>query len=322
MGIRILILASILCAGFADAQGRKLELLRVGVSNFSASYAPLIVAQKRGFYQEEGLTVEIILLAGLLGTRALVGGSVDFASASNPNAAVQGARLKMLVVFNDKPTSVLVARPGIKTVEELRGKRVGGSTVGSLEYGWLKELLPKFGLSLERDVNFLPIGPTSARFTALRAGSIDATVLSPPSSFLAEDAGFPVLTRLADHIEDIQASIVTTDQKLGQQERQVLRFLKATVKGFRHYLAHRQESITAIMEFTRQKNPELAARVFDNHMQTVARDGTIPERLQLTVIDRTKRLVDVTREVRPEEIFNFTYLRRAAAEVDASGWRP
>ncbi|TAK05509.1 hypothetical protein EPO44_06395 [bacterium] len=115
---------------------------------------------------------------------------------------------------------------------------------------------------------------------------------------------------------------MTTDQKLGQQERQVLRFLKATAKGFRHYLAHRQESITAIMEFTRQKNQELATRVYDNHMQTVARDGTIPERLQLTVIDRTKRLVDVTREVRPEEIFNFTYLRRAGAEVDASGWKP
>lgn len=131
-----------------------------------------------------------------------------------------------------------------------------------------------------------------------------------------------MLTRLADHIEDIQASIVTTDQKLNQQERQALRFLKATVKGLRHYLGHRQDSITALMEIIRQKNRELASRVYDNHMQTIARDGTIPERLQLAVIDRTKRLVDVTREVRPEEIFNFAYLRRAAAEVDAGGWKP
>ncbi len=322
MHIRILILASVVCTGIASAQERRLESLRVGISSFSASYAPLFVAQKRGYYQEEGLAIEIILLSGLLGTRALLGGSVDFASASNPNAAVQGARLKMLVVCNDKPTGVLVTRPGIKTVEELRGKRLGGSMIGSLEYGWLKELLPKFGLSLERDVNFLPVGSTSARFTALRAGSIDATALTPPSSFLAQDAGFPVLMRLADHIEDIQASIVTTDQKISQQERQVVRFLKATVRGLRYYLAHRQESITAIMEITRQKNRELATRVYDHHMQTVARDGTIPERLQRTVIDRTKRLVDVTREVRPEEIFNFTYLRRAAAEVDASGWKP
>jgi NitT/TauT family transport system substrate-binding protein len=221
------------------------DKVRVAVSNFSASYISMHIANKRGYYAEEGMIVEFILMAGLTSTRALIGNSVELGSASNPTAAVQGAKLKILMVFNDKPPGMLMAQPGIKSVAELRGKRLGGSTVGSLEYGWMKELLPKFGLQLEKDVTFVPVGSTSTRFTALRAGTIDASPLSPPSNFLAQDAGFPVLLRTADHLEDIQASIVATDDRLARQGDLVRRFMRATVKGQRFYLAHRQEGITA-----------------------------------------------------------------------------
>jgi NitT/TauT family transport system substrate-binding protein len=298
------------------------EKVRVAISNFSASYISMHIAQKRGYYAEEGMIVEVILMAGLTSTRALIGNSVELGSASNPTAAVQGAKLKILMVFNDKPPGMLVAQPAIKSVADLRGKRIGGSTVGSLEYGWMKELLPKFGLQLEKDVTFVPVGSTSTRFTALRAGTIDASPLSPPSNFLAQDAGFPVLLRTADHLEDIQASIVATDERLARQGDMVRRFMRATVKGKNFYLAHRQEGITAIMEFTRHKDRELMARVYDDHMKTIARDGTIPERLQQIVIDRSKRLTGVTRDVRPEEIFDFSFIRKAQAEVTQSGWKP
>ena len=126
------------------------ERVRVAISNFSASYISMHIAQKRGYYAEENMSVEIILMAGLTSTRALIGNSVELGSASNPTAAVQGAKLKILMVFNDKPPGMLVSQPSIKSVTDLRGKRIGGSTVGSLEYGWLKEMLPKFGLQLEK----------------------------------------------------------------------------------------------------------------------------------------------------------------------------
>jgi len=298
------------------------EKVHVAISNFSASYISMYIANKRGYYAEEGMVVEIILMAGLTSTRALIGNSVELGSASNPTAAVQGAKLKILMVFNDKPPGMLFAQPGIKSVAELRGKRLGGSTVGSLEYGWMKELLPKFGLQLEKDVTFVPVGSTSTRFTALKAGTIDASPLSPPSNFLAQDAGFPVLLRTADHLEDIQASIVATDERLARQGDMVRRFMRATVKGNRFYLANRQEGIAAIMDFTRHKDRELMARVYDDHMKTIARDGTIPERLQRIVIERSKRLTGVTRDVRPDEIFDFSYIRKAQAEVTQSGWTP
>jgi NitT/TauT family transport system substrate-binding protein len=304
--------------GFASAQ----EKINVAISNISASYISMYIAKTRGFYAEEGMSVDLILMAGLTSTRALIGNSVELGSASNPTAAVQGAKLKILMVFNDKPPGILAAQPNIKTVAELRGKRLGGSTVGSLEYGWMKELLPKFGLQLEKDVTFVPIGATSTRFAALRAGTIDATPLSPPSNFMAQDAGYTTLVRTGDHIEDIQATIVATDERLNRQSDLIRRFMRATVKGQRIYLAHRPEGIAAIMEFTRQKDRELTSRVYDDHMKTIARDGTIPDRLQRIVIERSKRLTGVTREIPPEEIFDFSYLRKAQAEVSQSGWKP
>lgn len=298
------------------------DKVRVAISNFSASYIPIVLAQKRGYYTEEGMIVEVILMAGLTGTRALIGNSVEFGSASNPTAAVQGAKLKILMVFNDKPPGSFMAQPGIKSIAEVRGKRVGGSTIGSLDYGWLKEVLPKFGLNLEKDVNFVPVGSTSARYVALRAGSIDAASLSPPSSLLAHALGYQTFFSFADHLEDIQASIVATDDRLARQGDLVRRFMRATVKGQRLYQANRQEGTAAIMEFTRQKDRDLMARVYDDHMKTVAKDGTINERLQRIVIERSKRFTGVTREVRPEEIFDFSYLRKAQAEISQSGWTP
>jgi NitT/TauT family transport system substrate-binding protein len=306
----------------AASSARGQDKVRVAISNFSASYISMHIAQKRGFYAEEGMSVEIILMAGLTSTRALIGNSVEFGSASNPTAAVQGAKLKILMVFNDKPPGGFMAQPGFKSVGELRGKRVGGSTVGSLDYGWLKEVLPKFGLQLDKDVNFVPVGSTSARYTALRAGSIDAASLSPPSSLLAQSAGYPTLFRFADHLEDIQASIVATDERLARQSDLVRRFMRATVKGQRVYLANRQAGISALMEFTRQQDRELMTRVYDDHMKTIARDGTISETLQRIVIERSKRFTGVTRDVRPEEIFDFSFLQRAQAEVTQSGWTP
>jgi hypothetical protein len=159
------------------------EKIHVAISSFSASYISMFIAQKRGYYAEDGLAAEIVLMAGLTGTRALIGNSVEFGSASNPTAAVQGAKLKILMVFNDKPPGIFAAQPGFKNVSDLRGKRVGGSTVGSLDYGWMKELLPKFGLQLEKDVNFVPVGSTSTRLSALKAGTIDAAPLSRRRAF-------------------------------------------------------------------------------------------------------------------------------------------
>src|SRR5947208_6385521 len=86
------------------------ERIKVAVSNFSPAYMPMFMVSKRGDYAEEGLAVDIMLIAGFLGTKAVLSNSVEFGSASNPTAAVRGAKLKMLRVFNDNPPGLLPAQ--------------------------------------------------------------------------------------------------------------------------------------------------------------------------------------------------------------------
>jgi hypothetical protein len=189
-------------------------------------------------------------------------------------------------------------------------------SVGSLEYGWTKELLPKFGLQLDRDVTFLPIGPTATRFMALKTATVDAVPLSPPSSFLAEDAGFPVLKRVSDHVEDIQACIVTTDERLGARARWCGVF-EGHSERTAVYLARRDEGLPALMEFARLPNRDVDGRLYDETMKTIAKDGTIPERRQQIVIERSKRLTGINRDIRPDEIFDFSHLRRRPSRANA-----
>ena len=121
---RPLIIVSLALAAVLGAAkiSRAQDRVHVAISNFSASYISMHIARKRGFYAEEGMTVQVILMAGLTSTRALIGNSVEFGSARNPTAAVQGAKLKILMVFNDKPPGGFMAQPGFKSVGELRGK--------------------------------------------------------------------------------------------------------------------------------------------------------------------------------------------------------
>ena len=145
---------------------------------------------------------------------------------------------------------------------------------------------------------------------------------APALNFLAQDAGFSVLLRTADHLEDIQASIVATDERLARQGDMVRRFMRATVKGKDFYLAHRQEGISGDHGIHAPQRPRSDGAGLRRPHETIARDGTISERLQQIVIDRSKRLTGVTREVGLEEIFDFSFIRKAQAEVTQSGWKP
>ena len=109
---------------------------------------------------------------------------------------------------------------------------------------------------------------------------------------------------------------------LARQSELVRRFLRATVKGQRFYLAHGPGRHYRDYGIYAAQTPRIEARVCDDHMKTIARDGTISDRLQQIVIDRSKRLTGVTRDVRLEEIFDFSFIRTAQAEVSQSGWTP
>src|SRR5688572_550161 len=133
MGFKLVVLvASILFVIAASPASSQLKKVRFSVSAASIAEVPFRIAHVKGFYRDEGLDVEVIMIRGAVGMQALLGGSVDYTSSSGSTiaAAVRGIPVKLVFIASAKPQFDLIARPQIKSVADLKGKHVGISSRG------------------------------------------------------------------------------------------------------------------------------------------------------------------------------------------------
>src|SRR4026208_1950744 len=119
---------------FAAESAEKLIKVRMGLAARSTTSMPFFVAKERGFFREEGLDVELIVMQAIQTIQATMGNSTQFASATGSavSAAVQGADIKVIFAVTDRPSFDLIAQPDITSVQQLRGKKIGTGGVGSL----------------------------------------------------------------------------------------------------------------------------------------------------------------------------------------------
>lgn len=158
-------------SGMSFAQLRK---VRLAIPTLDIITLPLKMAQAKGFYQKEGLEVEIILVAGALGVKAVLGNSVDFTTASGSilAAAVRGVPVKLVLIIASKPTFDLVSEPKIQSFQQLKGKPVGISTRGGTFEHVTRLILERNGLNPDKDVTILALGRQDDLHLALKAGRI------------------------------------------------------------------------------------------------------------------------------------------------------
>src|SRR6185437_13380426 len=169
--------ALVLLLGSANlAESRKVPM---AVATFSQSVLPMFVARENGYFQAEGLDVDLILMTAAVANMALMGGNVDFIS-SGPSAIgaiVRGAPLKFVFLCFNRPMHWLYARPEIRDVKALKGKKIGVSAIGASTQFLIQEILKRHGLDSARDVTILGVGTTANRYAALLGGTVDATNL-------------------------------------------------------------------------------------------------------------------------------------------------
>src|SRR5689334_2072703 len=186
------------------------------------------VARDRGYYRQEGLEVQLVVMPSGLGTQAMIAGNVKFSTAGGAGLLpiLRGAPVRYMFTTFQRPMFWLYTKPDIRSVEMLRGKKVGVSSLGSGPDSLLRELLKKYGLDGGREVVILPVGSGTARFYALQAGSVDAAMLSIPANFMAQEAGFRELVSFIEQewIE-LQGTINVTDQLLASDPVLVEKFI-------------------------------------------------------------------------------------------------
>jgi len=211
----------------------------VGASSKTLGYSPLWVATKKGFFDQQGLDVQLVLLRGVPMTlQALAAGSLHFGS-GGPEPYIEASERGLDFVVTggiiNGMAQFLIAGRNYKTYEDLRGATFGTSSLSGGIITALKEALKLKGLEYPRDYKLLVIaGGSSANLAALQSGQIAATTVAVPLNYAAEESGLNIIGRLSEGIPHFQTNALVTRRAWAEKNRPLaIRFMKAMLLTFR-----------------------------------------------------------------------------------------
>lgn len=253
--------------------------LTIGHSTINPRISPLWIAQEKGYFQKYGIEATLVFVRNTpLMIAAMKAGTIPIAYGGGSGilgASVTESDLRVLATFTGRMTNNVVARPGIKSPKELRGKILGIQGVGGTN--WLAALLwlEHFGLDLRRDNIILQgTGEQVVRSQALESGKVDAAVIDMAFSKKLEQRGFNVLGDSQKvNIPFTGVDIVTTRRFISEQPMLIENMLKALVESLAYLIAPKNQAavVELIMKKLRLKDSVTAEEGYHDAVRTMAR---------------------------------------------------
>jgi len=296
------------------------DKIRIAVANFNVSFMTAGVADKKGYFREEGLDPEIIGMRPPVSITALASGDIDYTTVfgSVVRAAVRGLPVRVVASFIDGSTHALIARPEFKSVKDLRGKTMGVGSYGASDDIAGRMMVKHYGVDPDKQMKIVALGPDRARFAALKEGIVDAAVIAPPADSEGRKAGFNILARAYEIFTFPFVGLGTSTRKLAEKPDEVKRTLRAFIRANRFIRDNREESIQILTAWGRtDRNSATAA--YDAAVKVFNTDGTIPESGLRLVLDQARSEANLTREVAVGEVADLLLLREAQKELGIKG---
>jgi len=292
------------------------DKIRIGYPTAVGHFITLPLAEKNGFLREEGIDAEIVRIRPQAAVPALVNGEIDYFAGVGPvvTAAIAGVPVRLVASFVRTFPIMLVARPEVKSVLDLKGKAIGIGIVGSSPHIVTRLILKHFGLDPEKDVKSVAGGSAEARLATLQQGLVSATVLAPPFDFFAKKLGFRILARALDILTYPEGGLSTTIKKITQQPDEVRRVIRAGVRANR-YIRMEREGTTKFLLQWQNVSGEVAAATYDSVSKAYNDDGTVPEDGLRTVIEEAKKGAKVTHEISISQVAELSILRQAQRDL-------
>ena len=284
------------------------QKIRIAHSSRSNTVTPFYVAATRGFFREEELDVELIQVNPRLGAMAVMNGDVAFTTSftSTFRGILQGLPLKVVLIALKKGVYFLVARPEVRDIQALKGKKIGVSTVRGTDQLVAEEMLRAKGFDPSL-LQVVALGDTAVRAQALAAGVVQAVTLSPPHDLIVQQMGHKVLAGPPE-IGLPASGLFTSDRLLKENPQAVKRTLRALLKANRFIAENQQETIRIMLKWVPQ-SPEIAARSYDLELKGITQDGQMTDAELESLIER---LGDKKRPL--DEVRDFSLVRQALKE--------
>ncbi|MSP39864.1 MAG: ABC transporter substrate-binding protein [Deltaproteobacteria bacterium] len=300
----------------AAEKSAKLTTFRIAYVSRSTLDMPFMIARDRGFFREEGLEPEFVFMKAIQTVQAMLAGGVDFGTATGTaiSAAVNGADVRVVFALSDKPSFEMISVPSITSVAQLRGKKIGISAPGSLTEIIARQILIANKIALDQ-VTMLPLGTSDITWVALKAGTIDATMLQMPQNFIAQDEGFRKLAAGADVYRAVQGGLTTTKAVINDKPELVIKVIRATQKALRLMRSDKRYAIEFIrgpfLDMGKDRD-KYAERVYDAAMQYFLVSGTVDEKLQREMIATAAQRTKLAQVPAPERVFDFSFAQKVA----------
>lgn len=315
----------VLVVVFVSAEVALAQNVKVSVPSTTHAVISFTTARDKGYYRAEGLDAELILMSAPIASRALLSGDVMASTVGGAGMPpiLRGSPLKFLFTTYNRAMFWLYAKPELRDVRALKGKRVGTSGIGSGPDTLLREALRVAGLDSNRDVTILSLGVMPSILSGLQNGIVDAAMLSPPATLKAEEAGFRELIAFPKQdLVELQGSILVREQSLLSDPAVLEKFVRATYKGFLYVRDNRAGTIPQIMKYL-QLSESQAAKAYDQVVRpSMTQDGTLSQESQTKAVEHVARRLEL-KEVPPTaKIFDFSIARKVSAELQAKGWKP
>jgi NitT/TauT family transport system substrate-binding protein len=292
---------------------------KVIISYSSRSYAflPAQVAVARGFFKDENLEPLLIQMRSQVTVPALISGEVNYTlSFGNIIAgAMQGMPFKILAVLTDKPLHSLVARPEIKSINELRGKRVGTQRIGGSDHLAAEAILQAKGVEL-KDVQFVTLaGDEPVRVEILKKGLVDAICTVPPGPVRLSREGYNILGGPKDlKIGSPISAVAATDSRLKSNREETKKVLRAVLRGLRFMHERREDTIQIMSRWLNQSN-DVARDSYDSILPSFSPDGGTVDKTYEFAIESRKATVRAEKTISLSQVRDLTLLKEVQKDL-------
>ena len=320
---KLLLFITILSLAFFPLQGATAEKsIIIGEAVRGAMYAPVYIAEEKGFFAKRGLDSKVVTFSGGNNINALMAGDIQFAALS-PDSVIRsslaGFKTKMIMGIVRGLNLALAVQPDIKSGADLKGKSIGISDFSGLPYTALLLCLKELGLKSE-DVTFLRTGGKSLRYQALLSKRVHGAILDPPFTTMAQKEGFRLIVDLTPlNVPYLRTVIAVSEKSLVQDTVTLTSFVEAVSQGIEFYRnkSNKEENIRILAKYLRvplEKNRAMVEEGYETYRDmTMNKPYPDPAGLQI-ILDTLAESNPKARGVNPAAFVDTSFVGRLDKE--------
>jgi NitT/TauT family transport system substrate-binding protein len=317
----IFLIAILLYFSIIPPASAQLTRLKTSYSALTANMAAYWLAKDAKIFEKHGLNVDVVLIeSGVTTVQALTAGETQIAMGGGTVAVsshLAGSDIVSIASIEPRLPYALLAQKEIKTIDQLKGKKLAISRFGSASDLAARLILQRYGLVPDKDVTILQTGGTSTRLSALSKRSIDTTVLTPEFFNLGKKAGFTILVDPTQYdIPFPQLEVITTRAFLKAQPDIATRYMRAIIEGIYMVKNNPEPSIRAMSKYLRIDDREALEDVYRLYREIYPQ---IPHPSQAAIQTQLSWMGEKdprAKAAKPEQFLDGTILK----EIEKSGF--